>query len=105
MCSAKQEGVNRLETTLADMCGFLTEASCGRCDVLAVCLQRLQEDIPQQEATVRERLLKILRELPSLPALRHRYECRRCLPAEMLAMYLTPGEESKHFAQQEDLVG
>lgn len=101
MRSAKQEGVNRLATTWETMCGFLTEASCGRCDVLAVCLRRLQEDVLEQEATVRERLLEILCETPSRPALRYRYECHRCLPAELLATYLTPGETSDRFAHED----
>lgn len=101
MRSGKQEGVNRLATTWETMCGFLTEASCGRCDVLAVCLRRLREDVAEQEATVRGRLLQILRETPSLPALRYRYECHRCLPAELLATYLTPGETSECFLQED----
>jgi len=100
MRSAKHEGVNRLVTTWEEMCGFLTEASCGRCEVLAVCLRRLQEDVSEQGNAARARLLAIVRETPSLPALRYHYECRRCLPAEMLATYLTPGEDSRRFVRE-----
>lgn len=90
MRSTKQEGVNRLAATLEAMCGFLTESSCGRCDVLAVCLRHLQEDISEQAAAAREQLLRALRQAPTQPALRYRFECQRCLPAEVLATYLTP---------------
>jgi hypothetical protein len=34
-----------------------------------------------------------LRQAPTQPALRYRFDCRRCLPAEMLATYLTPRDE------------
>jgi hypothetical protein len=101
MHSIEQAGVNRLATTLAEMCGFLTEASCGRCEVLAVCLRRLQEDVSEQGAAARERLLRALRQAPALPALRYRFECRRCLPAEVLAMYLTPDEVPDRLARQD----
>ena len=101
MRSTKQEGVNRLEATLVEMCGFLTEASCSRCEVLAVCLRRLQEDVSEQEAAARERLLQVLRQAPALPALRYRFECHRCLPAELLATYLTLAETPNRLARQD----
>lgn len=101
MSSAKQEGVNRLEATLVEMCSFLTEASCSRCEVLAVCLRRLQEDVSEQGAAVRERLLQAVRQAPTPPALRYRFECRRCLPAEVLATYLTPNESLNRLTRQD----
>lgn len=100
MRSIKQEGADRLAATLAEMCSFLTEASCGQCEVLAVCLRRLQADVSEQGAAARERLLRALRQAPALPALRYRFECRRCLPAEVLATYLTPEESSERLARQ-----
>lgn len=100
MHSTKQEGVNRLATTLEAMCGFLSESLCGRCEVLAVCLRRLQEDIAEQGAVAQEQLLRALRQAPAQPALRYRFDCRRCLPAEVLAAYLTPGTKRLPLTEQ-----
>lgn len=81
---------DRIATTLAALSDCFAEPHCRRCEVLAICLQHLIEDAescssaPQVQGT--------LDRLEPFPPLRRRFSCQRCLPAEILSRYLTPGE-------------
>ena len=81
---------DRIATTLAALSDCFAEPHCRRCEVFAVCLQHLIEDaascasVPQVQGA--------LDRLESFPQLRRRHSCQRCLPAEILCRYLTPGE-------------
>lgn len=81
---------DRVATTLAALSDFSNEPNCRRCDVFAVCLRHLREDaeshspVPQVQGA--------LDRLESCPPLRRRFRCPRCIPAEIVLRYLTPGE-------------
>ena len=81
---------DRVAATLAALSDFSTEPNCHRCDVFAVCLRHLREDaesypsVPQVQGA--------LDRIESCPPLRRRFRCPRCLPAEIVSRYLTPGD-------------
>jgi hypothetical protein len=89
--ATQPQSVERVIATLDALCDFLAEPSCRRCEVLAICLRRLEEDASQQSIPSRE-VLRALRRANSFSFARRRFDCRRCVPAEILAAYLTPGE-------------
>jgi hypothetical protein len=82
--------VERMIATIDALCDFLTEPSCRRCQVLAVCLRRVEEDASQQPIPSHT-VLRALRRANAFSLARRRFDCRRCTPAEILAVYLTPG--------------
>ena len=86
----------RLSTTFRALGDFLAAPGCCRCEVLATCLRHLQEDASEHPASSRS-LLRALRRVPSVPYVRRRFDCQRCEPAEILATYLTPGEQEARF--------
>lgn len=88
--TASSQPVERVVATLDALCDFLTEPSCRQCEVLAICLRHLEEDASQHNATPSD-MLRALRRMGTFSYVR-RFDCRRCIPAEILATYLTPGE-------------
>lgn len=86
-----QPPVQRLAASLDALCDFLTEPNCRQCEVLAVCLQHLQDDAAEYRPTLPARVLRSLRRVSAFPYVRRRFDCRRCVPAHILAAYLTPG--------------
>lgn len=81
---------DRIATTLAALTDCFAEPDCRRCEVFAVCLQHLIEDA--ESCASAPQVQGALDRLESFPQLRRRYSCQRCLPAEILCRYLTPGE-------------
>jgi len=65
----------------------------NKCEVLQICLRHLQEDASERPSLFPRSLLHALRRVSSFAYVRRRSPCRRCMPAEILAAYLTPGEE------------
>jgi hypothetical protein len=84
----------RLTATLSAMCDFLEDPHCRRCDILAVCLNRLHEDVSELDAASLKRLPQILRQGSLSTSIRRHFHCQRCAPAEILATYLTPEEKN-----------
>ncbi|MBI3799943.1 MAG: hypothetical protein HY268_23585 [Deltaproteobacteria bacterium] len=91
--AAQHEPVTRLATALGALCDFLSEPSCRQCEVLQGCLRHLQEDASERPSVYSISLRRSLRGVVPFAYVHHRFPCRRCLPAEILAVYLTPGEE------------
>ncbi|MCS6924627.1 MAG: hypothetical protein NZ578_01875 [Candidatus Binatia bacterium] len=83
--------VERMVATIDALCDFLTEPRCRQCEVLGICLRRLAEDVSQQSPSSRA-VLRALRRANTFAVAYRRFGCRRCLPAEIFAAYLTPGE-------------
>jgi len=86
-------GEERVAITFAAFSEFLSQPCCGRCEVLEICLKRLQDDAMQHRALYPKALLHALRRTVPFPASHAHAGCGRCLPAEILMLYLTPGEE------------
>ena len=96
MASATQRpSVSRLTATLSAMCDFLADPACRQCDVLVVCLRRLQEDVSELDPSSLKRFPRSLQQISPPTYVHSRFRCQRCGPAELLAMYLTPGEENR----------
>jgi hypothetical protein len=91
--NAHRQPATRLATTLGALCDFLGEPSCRQCEVLQGCLRHLQEDASERPSVYSMSLRRSLRGVVPFAYVHHRFPCRRCLPAEILAVYLTPGEE------------
>jgi len=83
----------RLATTLSALCDFLSEPSCRQCEVLEICFKHLQTDASEHRPSYPRSLLRSLRRVPPFSVTHRRCDGRRCVPAELLATYLTPGEE------------
>jgi hypothetical protein len=83
----------RLATALTALCDFLSEPSCRQCEVLQVCFKHLQEDVAERPSFFPNGLLRSLRRVEPFAYVRRHSHCRRCVPAEILAAYLTPGED------------
>lgn len=83
----------RLVSTLSALRKFLFEPDCRQCEVLQICLRHLQEDALERPSLFPSSLLHALRRVSSFAYVRRRSPCRRCMPAEILTAYLTPGEE------------
>jgi hypothetical protein len=83
----------RVTAAFAAFSEFLAQPCCGRCEVLEICLKRLQEETVQHRASYPKALLYALRRTVPFPASHAPMGCGRCLPAEILMLYLTPGEE------------
>ena len=90
---AQRPPVARLATTLTALCDFLSEPSCRQCEVLQICFKHLQEDASERPSFFPSGLLRSLRRAVPFAYVRRYSHCRRCVPAEILAAYLTPGEE------------
>ena len=90
--SEKRLGEERIATAFAAFSEFLSQSCCGRCEVLEICLKRLQDDATRHRASSSKTLLHALRRTVPFPASHAPAGCGRCLPAEMLMLYLTPGE-------------
>ncbi len=93
MRSVDPQPTARLATALSALCDFLCEPSCRQCEVFQICLRHLQEDALERPSVFPGGLLRSLRRVAPFPYIRRRFPCRRCVPAEILAAYLTPGEE------------
>ena len=93
--STQRPSVSRLTVTLSAVCDFLADPNCRQCDVLAVCLRRLQEDVSELDPSSLRKLPGTLLQVSPPTYVHSRFRCQRCGPAELLAMYLTPGEENK----------
>jgi hypothetical protein len=83
----------RLAIALSALCDFLCEPSCRQCEVFQICLRHLQEDVAERPPLFPNRLLRSLRRVMPFAYVRRCFPCRRCIPAEILAAYFTPGEE------------
>jgi hypothetical protein len=90
---AQHQPATRLATTLGVLCDFLFEPSCRQCEVLQVCFRHLQEDVAERPSLFPRSLLRSLRRVTPFAYVRRHSPCGRCIPAEILAAYLTPGEE------------
>jgi len=90
---AQYQPAARLATALNALCDFLFEPSCRQCEVLQVCFTHLQEDASEHPSCFPGSLLRSLRRVTPFAYVHRRSPCRRCVPAEILAAYLTPGEE------------
>jgi hypothetical protein len=93
--ATQRPSVSRLTATLSAVCDFLADPQCRQCDVLAVCLRRLQEDVSELGASSLRKLPRTLRQVSPPTYVHSRFRCQRCGPAELLATYLTPREENK----------
>ena len=82
----------RLTTALSTLSEFLAEPACRHCEVLEICLAHLLEDAAAHHSSYAKRLSRALHGVVPFASNR-RSGCRRCVPAEILAAYLTPGEE------------
>lgn len=89
----KHLGEERLPAAFAAFSQFLSQPCCGRCEVLEICLKRLQEEALQHRAAYPKVLLHALRRAVPFPASHAPAGCGRCQPAEILMLYLTPGKE------------
>jgi hypothetical protein len=90
---AHRQPAMRLANALGALCDFLSEPSCRQCEVLQGCLRHLQEDASERPSVQSIGPVRALRGGAPFAYVHHRFPCRRCPPAEILAMYLTPGEE------------
>jgi hypothetical protein len=90
---AQLQPATRLATALGALCDFLCEPSCRQCEVLQVCLRHLQEDVAEHPSLFPRSLLRCLRRVTPFAYVRRHSPCPRCISAEILAAYLTPGEE------------
>ncbi|MBI3300470.1 MAG: hypothetical protein HYZ72_00075 [Deltaproteobacteria bacterium] len=50
--------------------------------------------MPERHSSYTSYLLRALQRVAPLAYARRRFSCRCCVPAEILAAYLTPGEEA-----------
>ena len=82
-----------LATALDALSDFLAEPNCRQCEVLQICYQHLQEDVAEHPSVYPVSLLRSLRGVLPFAYVRRYSPCRRCIPAEILATYLTPGED------------
>ncbi|MGE0827460.1 MAG: hypothetical protein AB7G75_32275 [Candidatus Binatia bacterium] len=80
----------RLRTTFDALSNCLSRAGCQRCEILEICLKRLQEDVLDSKGVYPKSLLQTLRQAVPFVTTHRRENCRRCLPAEILMTYLTP---------------
>lgn len=92
--SAQPPQTNRLATTFNALYAFLDDPNCRSCEVLELCLKHLQDDTSAHRSSYPKSLLRILRRIVPFSAAHRRCEGRRCVPAEILMSYLTPGEKS-----------
>ncbi len=90
---AQSQPATRLANALSALGDFLFEPSCRQCEVLQVCFKHLQEDASEHPSFFSGDLLRSLRRATPFAYVHRRSPCRRCIPAEILAAYLTPGEE------------
>ncbi len=72
---------------------FLAEPACCHCEVLEICFKHLLEDLSDCKSSRRSTLLHSLRQVVPFTYVHRRLSCRRCVPAEILSAYLTPGED------------
>lgn len=93
--STQRPSVFRLTATLSAMCDFLADPDCRQCDVFAVCLKRLQEDVSELGHSALKKLPCALQRVSPPTYVHSRFRCQRCGPAELLATYLTPEEENQ----------
>lgn len=82
----------RLTTGLSTLSEFLAEPTCRQCGVLEICFAHLLEDAAAHHSSYAKRLSRALHGVVPFASNR-RSGCCRCVPAEILAAYLTPGEE------------
>ena len=93
MCLTEKYPVEeRVTTAFAAFSEFLSQPCCGRCEVLEICLKRLRDDAMQHRASSPKALLHALRRTVPFPVSHAPAGCGRCRPAEILMLYLTPGE-------------
>ena len=97
-------GEERVATAFAAFSEFLSQPCCGRCEVLEICLNRLQEEVTQHRPSYPKALLHALRRTVPFPTSHASAGCGRCLPAEILMLYLTPGEEIRLPKQRDQAV-
>ncbi len=84
----------RLNMALTGLRDFLTEPTCRQCEVLEICLKRLLDDASGFRSARLSSLLRSLRQAVPFSYVHRPLPCKRCLPAEIFATYLTPEEES-----------
>lgn len=85
---------SRLTATVYDLCEFLDDPRCRSCEVLEICLKRLRDDVLNQRSTMPKEVCRKLRQVVPFAASHRRCDGQRCLPAEMLMVYLTYSHES-----------
>lgn len=91
----------RLVTAFSALGDFLTEPACCHCEVLEICLKRLREDASDHKSSYPTTLLKSLHQVVPFTYVHRRLPCLRCVPAEILATYLTPGEELPRYGRED----
>jgi len=83
----------RLAAAFSALCDLLAEPDCHHCEVLEICLKHLREDASDHKFSHPSTLLQSLHQVVPFAYVHRRLPCLRCVPAEILAAYLTPGEE------------
>jgi len=94
MFSGKCTPANRLAMTLNALCDFLDDPHCRGCEVLELCFKRLQTDASARRSEMPRDVLQKLRQTVPFTASPRRCNGQRCLPAEMLMVYLTRTSEA-----------
>ena len=89
--------------TLHALCEFLDDPQCRSCQILEICLKRVQDDTPSHRSAIPRDLIRKLRRIVPFAASHRRCEGQRCFPAEMLMKYLTPCHEPTN--DQDALIG
>lgn len=90
MVSVGTTQTSRLAETSHSLCEFLDDPQCRSCEVLEICLKRLRDDASNRRSMMPRESLRKLRQVVPFAASHRRCEGQRCLPAEMLLIYLTP---------------
>ena len=90
---AQPRPATRLASALNALGDFLDEPACRQCEVLRTCFTHLQEDAAALGPSSPRHLRRCLQRMVSFAYVHRRFLCRRCMPAEILSAYLTPGQE------------
>jgi hypothetical protein len=94
----------RVTTAFTAFSEFLSQPCCRRCEVLEICVKRLRDDVMQHRAACPKDLLHALRRTVPFPASHASAGCGRCLPAEILMTYLTPGKDLRSVTKKDHTV-
>jgi len=83
----------RITAAFTALSEFLSQPCCSRCEGLVDRVKRLRGEEMQHLAACPKDLLHAMRRTVPFPASHASAGCGRCLPAEILMRYLTPGED------------
>ena len=88
--STQQPLVSRLTATLSAVCDFLADPNYRECDVLAVCLRRLQEEVSELGPSSLKRFPRSVRQVTPPPYIHSHFRCQRLRPSRNFSDVVDP---------------